>query len=144
MVYMAVEDIESRVNGCCDEFHPVDLKVLDLYKNTVLYFNRSVNFCFHTVEVSSSPEGQVIGSVRQELTWWDQSYKIRNRNGETVLRIVGPNWLSVCGSNVDFKVIFERVELDWIGWNWHLLIEFFSFILADCRQKRHANRPNLE
>lgn len=128
---MAVEDVDCHADSCYNLFHPVDVKVLDLYKNNVIYFSRSLSCLLQTIEVSSSPEGQQIGSIREELTWWDQSYKIENRNGETVLRILGPNWLSVCGSNVKFKVNFERIELDWIGSVIQLMDLVFFCILVD-------------
>lgn len=119
---MAVEDIGSRVDSCHDMFHPVDVKVLDLYKNNVIYFNRSLSWCLQTIEVSSSPEGEVIGRVRKEWTWWHQNYKIQNRSGETVLRIKGPGWISLCDSNINFKVIFERIRWQF---KWHLLMDLF-------------------
>lgn len=138
---MAVEDIDSRVDSCYDMFHPVDIKVLDLYRNSVIYFNRLMSCGLQTIEVSSSPEGQVIGSIREELTWWDESYKIKNRNGETVLRIEGPNWYCSCGSNIDFKVNF-----DWVGIELAFVnkIVLFCVFLTDCRHEWHGNRANIE
>lgn len=141
-VYMAVEDIDSRVDSCYDMCHPVDVKVLDLYRNSVIYFNRSVSCLLQTIEVSSSPEGQVIGSIREGLAWWGECYKIKNRNGETVLRIEGPSCLCSCGSNINFKVNFDWVTNCHWQLNWHSLMKWF--FSTDSRYKWHGNRSNIE
>lgn len=59
---------------------------------------------FQSIEVSSPP-GNTVGFVEQEWSICCPSYAIKDRNGETVLRIDGPlcRW-SICG-DVEFKIM---------------------------------------
>lgn len=75
-----------------------------------------------TMEISSPLDGQVIGSLQQEWTWWYPNYKIKNQNGATVLRIKGSCPIWTCGEDINFKVNSKKVKYPL---KWHFIDGFF-------------------
>lgn len=57
-----------------------------------------------------SPPGCLIGIIEQDWSILTPLFTIRNAANEKILKIEGPIFhCSICGGNVDFKVIFSKV-----------------------------------
>lgn len=113
-VYLAVEDTDCCTRNCCGNSRPFDMKVMDLYNNEIIHFNRPLACtgccfpcCLQSIEISAPP-GQVIGRVAETWTCWYSNFAIKNQNDETILRIEGPccNWS--CCKDINFKVELHR------------------------------------
>lgn len=112
-MYLAAEDTDCCTRNCLGSFRPFKMKVLDLYNNEIIHFNRPLacsGFCFpcclQSIEISSPP-GQVIGRVKEDWTFLSNNYSIQNHLDETVLRIEGPICPWKCCADVKFKVKYK-------------------------------------
>jgi len=111
-VYKAKEETDCCTRMCCGPSRPFDMTIKDNYDREVIHLNRPLacNSCFfpcclQSIEISSPP-GQVIGTVEQEWSMCIPQFRIRDHNGDVVLRIEGPFFtFSFCGSDVEFKVL---------------------------------------
>lgn len=110
-VYWAVEDTDCCTRNCCGSIRPLDIKIMDIYKNEVIHLNRPLACqaccfpcCLQNIEISAPP-GNLVGTVQQEWSIIYPTFTIKNAAGDTVLRIEGPFCkTSMCGGDVEFKV----------------------------------------
>ncbi|GLH02244.1 Phospholipid scramblase [Gryllus bimaculatus] len=134
-VYYAVEDSDCLTRNCCGPWRPMDIKILDNFKNEVIHMNRPLACdscwfpcCLQSMEVSSPP-GTVVGRVEQEWSILTPQFRVKNAAGDTVLRIEGPFCtFSICG-DVEFKILTAdgatqvgKISKQWAG----LLREAFT------------------
>lgn len=107
---MIVENANWCFRNCCGNYRPFKMKVLDLFSNEIIHFDRPLACtgcwcpcCLQSIKVSAPP-GEVIGHIDEEWTCWFPNYKIKNQNGDTVLRIEGPCVTWSCCSDINFTV----------------------------------------
>uniref|UniRef100_A0A1B6DDL0 Phospholipid scramblase n=1 Tax=Clastoptera arizonana TaxID=38151 RepID=A0A1B6DDL0_9HEMI len=134
-VFYAVEDSDCCTRNCCGPIRPFGMKILDNYKNQIMYFNRPLACsscwfpcCLQKLEVFA-PVGCLIGSVEQEWSILTPQFSIKNAAGDTVLQIEGPICtFSMCG-DVEFNILSRdggtvvgKISKQWSG----LLREAFT------------------
>lgn len=113
-VYFVAEDNDCCTRNCCGSMRPFDMKIFDNNKREVLHFYRPLSCtgccfpcCLQSLVVSTRG-GHAIGSIEEEWTFCYPHFSVKNRNGDTVLRIEGPIIKLSCGNDVDFKVRFDN------------------------------------
>lgn len=110
-IFWAAEDSGCCNRNCCGSIRGFDMQIMDAHQNEVIHINRPLRCqscwfpcCLQSMEVSSPP-GTVIGTIEQDWSILKPNFSLKNRNGETILRIVGPICtFSCCGNDVEFKV----------------------------------------
>lgn len=139
---MIVENANWCFRNCCGNYRPFKMKVLDLFSNEIIHFDRPLACtgcwcpcCLQSIKVSAPP-GEVIGHIDEEWTCWFPNYKIKNQNGDTVLRIEGPCVTWSCCSDINFTVNFSPVGQLIFGF----IDGYSSTILIDRRYEWHRNR----
>ncbi|KAK9507933.1 hypothetical protein O3M35_007690 [Rhynocoris fuscipes] len=134
-VFYAVEESSCLTRCCCGPIRPMDMKILDNYKNEVIHLSRPLACqscwfpcCLQRMEVYA-PVGQLVGTVEQDWTIFTPAFSVKNAAGDTVLKIEGPFCtFSICG-DVEFKVlaldgstVVGKITKQWSG----LLREAFT------------------
>lgn len=139
---MIVENANWCFRNCCGNYRPFKMKVLDLFSNEIIHFDRPLACtgcwcpcCLQSIKVSAPP-GEVIGHIDEEWTCWFPNYKIKNQNGDTVLRIEGPCVTWSCCSDINFTVNFSSTGQLIFGF----IDGYSSTILIDRRYEWHRNR----
>ncbi|KAH8286123.1 hypothetical protein KR054_003037, partial [Drosophila jambulina] len=127
-VFLAVENTSCCTRNCCGSDRPFNMKVYEAHsKEEVLQLQRPAACscclfccCLDRIEISD-PQGNVIGSIKEECTICKPSFRILDHNGDLVLRIEGPFWTcSTCG-NIEFQVVslngenIGKISKQWSG-----------------------------
>ncbi|XP_037939231.1 phospholipid scramblase 1-like [Teleopsis dalmanni] len=132
--YYVLEDTDCCTRNCCGPARPFDMRIFDNFQKEVIHLYRPLACsaccfpcCLQSIEISAPP-GQVIGRVEQEWTLCLPSFRIKDVNDETVLRIEGPCCVSSCCNDVNFNVvsldgdIIGKISKKWSGFT----REFFT------------------
>ncbi|EEB18126.1 Phospholipid scramblase, putative [Pediculus humanus corporis] len=126
--YWAVEESDLCSRQCLGQVRPFEMRIMDSYQNEVIHLNRPLNCgvccfpcCLQKMEVCAPP-GNLIGTVEQEWSFLTPKFKIKDWNGETVLRIEGPCCnIALCGQSEfqilsrDGQVQVGKISKEWSG-----------------------------
>lgn len=118
-VYFAVEDTGCCNRNCCGSSRAFDMQIVDMSQRQVLHLYRPLRCdscccpcCLQEIVVST-PDGTVLGYVKQNWSICKPSFRIENEAQETVLMIQGPFCTcNMCGGSVDFQVLSRDGEVE--------------------------------
>ncbi|GAB0100824.1 hypothetical protein DMENIID0001_169180 [Sergentomyia squamirostris] len=127
-IFWAIEDDDSCDRFCYGRLRPFNLRIFTPDENQVIHFFRDLKCqgcclpcCLQTMEVSSPP-GNLIGMVNQELSFLTPHFTVKDPTGRTVFRISVPCCLaSMCGGDVDFRIltmdgqVVGKISKQWSG-----------------------------
>ncbi|XP_050094073.1 phospholipid scramblase 2-like [Anopheles aquasalis] len=126
-VFSAKEDTSCCNRFCCSTLRSFDMELVDKSMKRVLHLSRPLRCqsccfpcCLQELEVTGS--NGVIGYVEQNWSFWIPKFSIKNQNGETVLKIVGPCLtFATCCSEAVFKIFatdgtqIGQINKQWSG-----------------------------
>eukprot|EP00795_Rhopilema_esculentum_P017007 gene17007-8512_t len=120
-LYKVVEDTSCCTRAWCAESRPLEMSILDYTEKEVLHISRPFHCASGTgcppcmdEMVISTPDGKLLGSVKQQFAWLIPRHHVLDASGDVVFRIEGPCWYCRCCSEVPFK-IYARGESQEVG-----------------------------
>ncbi|XP_037947196.1 phospholipid scramblase 2-like [Teleopsis dalmanni] len=125
--YNVLEDTDCCTRNCSGPSRPFNMRIFDNFQKEVIHLYRPLACsaccfpcCLQSIEISA-PSGQVIGRVEQEWMLFAPSFRIKDANDETVLRIEGPYGAQSCCNDVNFNVVsldgdvIGKISKKWSG-----------------------------
>lgn len=104
----AREEIDSCARNCWGRNRPLELQVKDMNGREIMLIMRPLDCtscgfscCLQSTEVEAPP-GNLVGFIEQEFSVLTPTFLLKNKLGETALRIKSP--LLTCG-DVEFQVL---------------------------------------
>jgi len=125
-IYKAKEDTDCCTRNFFGSIRPFDMVLKDNSGYEAIHLYRPLNCgeccfpcCLQKLEVSSPP-GTIVGAVEQEWSFCKPRFRVKDQNGNVVLRIEGPVCTSKCCGDVEFKVLsFDKsTEVGKISKHW--------------------------
>lgn len=107
-MYWANEDADCCGHCCFGADRPFDMKITDIHNNEVMHFMRPIQMGFSDSIEVSAPIGQIAGRIVKEFNLFP-TFKVKNHNNDTVLRIEGPAVTTSFFGDVEFKVTLQTV-----------------------------------
>lgn len=115
-MYWAVEDTHCCTRYFFGRIREFDLRIYDMNRTEVCHCYRPLRCqaccfpcCLQEIE-TSAPPGEIVGTVVQKWSIVDRKFTVLNRNGEEILKIVGPCCMIPLCCDIEFKVYFKIIH----------------------------------
>ncbi|XP_031632026.1 phospholipid scramblase 1-like [Contarinia nasturtii] len=120
-IYWATEEPNCCARGSFGASRPFDVKIMNIQSQEVMYFYRRIGVGYRDSIEVSAPLGKVIGRVKEDWSFLNHSFTVKNHENTPVLRIEAPFFKSSPFGDAEFKILLMdgtqigRISKKWAG-----------------------------